>query len=62
MMTHDERIRALLGLVDPARADALDRGPELVVLGLAQALGKGYRPTTAGWVLLGDRGRAFQYT
>lgn len=62
MMTDDERIQALLGLVDPTLAEAPSRGAELVVLGLAQALGKGYRPTTAGWVLMGDRGRAFQYT
>jgi hypothetical protein len=60
-MTDDERIEALLDLVDPARAGNASRGPELVVLGLAQADPKGgHRPTNAGWVLIGNRGRAFQ--
>ncbi len=60
-MNDSERIEALLDLVDPARAGNESRGPELAVLGLAQAVSKaGYRPTTAGWVLIGSRGRAFQ--
>ncbi len=60
-MTDDERIDALLDLVDPARNATTKRGPELAVLGLAEAAGKGgYRPTNAGWVLVGNRGRAFQ--
>lgn len=41
---------------------SMPQGAELVVLGFAQAFGKGYRPTTADWVLMGDRGRAFQHT
>ncbi|WGM48094.1 hypothetical protein KOAAANKH_02983 [Brevundimonas sp. NIBR10] len=61
MMTDDERIDALLDLVDPARNATINRGPELVVLGLAEPGGKGgYRPTNAGWVVIGNRGRAFQ--
>ena len=61
MMTDPERVEALLDMVDPARMAAPSRGPELVVLGLAVAKPKGgYQPTTAGWVLIGNRGRAFQ--
>lgn len=61
MMTDAERIEALLDLVDPARVVDVNRGPELTVLGLAEAVAKGgYRPTNAGWVLIGNRGRAFQ--
>lgn len=38
-----------------------NRGRELTVLGLAEAVAKGgYRPTNAGWVMIGNRGRAFQ--
>jgi hypothetical protein len=60
-MTDPERIEALLDLVDPARSGNVSRGPELVVLGLAEAAGKvGHRPTNAGWVMIGNRGRAFQ--
>jgi predicted HTH transcriptional regulator len=60
-MTDAERIEALLDLVDPARAATVNRGRELAVLGLAEPTTKGgYRPTNAGWVLMGDRGRAFQ--
>ncbi|WP_426042823.1 hypothetical protein [Brevundimonas sp. TWP2-3-4b1] len=61
MMTDPERVEALLNMVDPARAAAPSRGPELAVLGLAVAKAKGgYMPTNAGWVLIGNRGRAFQ--
>ena len=61
MMTDPERVEALLDLVDPARASAASRGPELAVLGLAIARPKGgYQPTNAGWVMIGNRGRAFQ--
>ena len=35
MMTDPERVEALLDMVDPARAAAPSRGPELAVLGLA---------------------------
>lgn len=60
-MTDSERIEALLDLVDPTRAGNASRGPELVVLGLARAAPKGgHQPTNAGWVLIGNRGRAFQ--
>lgn len=60
-MTDLERIEALLDLVDPERGDSVRRGAELAVLGLAQPGPKGsFQPTTAGWVLLGDRGRKFQ--
>jgi hypothetical protein len=61
MMTDAERIEALLDLVDPARTGNVSRGPELVVLGLAETVAKGgHKPTNAGWVLIGNRGRAFQ--
>jgi hypothetical protein len=60
-MTDPERIEALLDLVDPERAGNPGRGRELAVLGLAEAVSKGgHRPTNAGWVLIGNRGRAFQ--
>lgn len=60
-MTDAERIEALLDLVDTNRNSGADRGPQLVVLGLAEKLPKvGYRPTRAGWALMGDRGRAFR--
>lgn len=60
-MTDAERIEALLDLVDPARIGNQNRGRELTVLGLAEAAAKGsYRPTNAGWVMIGDRGRAFR--
>ncbi|ADK99721.1 hypothetical protein [Brevundimonas subvibrioides] len=61
MMTDPERVEALLDMVDPARATSPGRGSELAVLGLAVARSKGgYQPTNAGWVLMGNRGRAFQ--
>jgi hypothetical protein len=61
-MTDAERIEALLGLVDPDLALDERHGAELVVLGLASvdSRGRSYRPTTAGWVLLGEKGRRFQ--
>ena len=62
MMTDAERVEALLDMVDPARPTTPSRGPELAVLGLAVAKPKrGYQPTNAGWVLIGNRGRAFQH-
>lgn len=61
VMSDAERIEALLDLVDPARTGTVNRGQALAVLGLAQGTAKGgYRPTSAGWVLMGDRGRPFQ--
>lgn len=62
-MNDAERIEALLDLVDPDRSPMSERGPQLAVLGLATLGPKGktpYRPTAAGWVLMGSRGRAFQ--
>ena len=60
-MNDADRIEALLDLVDPDRPTTDSRGPQLAVLGLAASTAKGgYRPTTAGWSLLGERGRAFR--
>lgn len=60
-MNDAERIEALLDLVDPDRPPAESRGPQLAVLGLAAAMPKGgFRPTRAGWSLLGDKGRPFR--
>lgn len=58
-MTDDERLGALLDLVDPERAAQPGAGEALAVLGLAERQGRRFRPTRAGWNLLGDRGRAF---
>ena len=60
-MTDAERSNALLDLVDPDRSANPQRGPELVVLGLAARTPRGgYLPTRAGWTLMSDKGRAFQ--
>lgn len=60
-MNDQERIEALLDLVDAERPPAEGLGPKLAVLGLASLGAKGrYRPTVAGWSLLGERGRAFR--
>lgn len=61
-MTDAQRIEALLDLVDPSRAGGTNRGQELAVLGLASSTGSRgtYRPTKAGWVMMGNQGRAFQ--
>lgn len=57
-MNDAERIEALLDLVDPDRSPTESRGAQLTVLGLATPMPKGkFRPTNAGWVLLGDKGR-----
>ena len=54
-------LEALLDLVDPDRPPAEGRGPQLAVLGLAALTTKGkYRPTNAGWSLLGEKGRGFR--
>ena len=58
-MTDADRIEALLDIVDQARSESRDRSEKLVVLGYATRQGKGFWPTTAGWNLLGDRGRSF---
>lgn len=61
MMNDHDRIEALLDLVDDQRPPAEGRWPQLTVLGLASLGAKGrYRPTVAGWSLLGERGRAFR--
>lgn len=58
-MTDDERLEALLDLADPGRAADPEATRRLVVLGLAVKAGRDHRPTSAGWVLLGERGRPF---
>ena len=58
-MTDPERIEALLDLVDSAREERPEASRALSVLGLVERRGKGFWPTTAGWTLLSDRGRAF---
>jgi hypothetical protein len=60
-MTDPERIEALLDLVDPDRTPDAATGSQLVVLGLAARTPKGAcRPTTAGWALMGEQGRAYK--
>lgn len=58
-MTDPERIEALLDIVDGTRSESAERSQKLAVVGLAERRGKGFRPTTAGWNLLGDQGREF---
>ncbi|GEC01804.1 hypothetical protein [Brevundimonas diminuta] len=58
-MTDAERIEALLDLVDPDRTANPDALQRLAVLGLAEPTRKGFQPTSAGWVVMGDRGRPF---
>lgn len=58
-MTDTDRIEALLDIVDPERAESAGTSQKLVVVGLAERRGKGFWPTTAGWNLMGDRGRPF---
>ena len=60
-MTDPERINALLDLADPDRKDDASNTAQLLVLGLAERVGKtGFRPSTAGWSLLGEQGRRFR--
>lgn len=59
-MTDAEQLDALLDLVDPERTQDPDATARLTVLGLAERHGKTVRPTNAGCVVLGDRGRPFQ--
>ena len=60
-MNDPERINALLDLADPERKSDPEDVTELVVLGLAERIGKsGFRPSTAGWSLLGALGRGFR--
>lgn len=58
-MTDADCIEALLDLADPERTADPERVSRLVVLGLAERHRNGFRPTSAGWVVMGDRGRAF---
>jgi hypothetical protein len=58
-MTDAERLEALLDLADPERTASPGDLQRLVVLGLAERTRKGGRPTSAGWVVLGDLGRRF---
>lgn len=60
-MTDADRLDALLDIVDPERTEDPDRSRQLFVFGLAREAGrKGYRPTTAGWNLLGAKGAQFR--
>jgi hypothetical protein len=57
---HD-RIEALLDILDRNRPENPQAGPELTILGLAHLTAKSvYRPTTAGWNLLGDQGKPYR--
>ncbi|MEW6538885.1 MULTISPECIES: hypothetical protein [Brevundimonas] len=58
-MTDAYRIEALLDLVDETRTAKPDQSQQLAVVGLAERRGRGFWPTNAGWIVLGDRGRAF---
>lgn len=59
-MIDADSIEALLDIVDETRAERQDLSEQLVVRGLAERRGRnGYWPTTAGWNLMGDRGRQF---
>ncbi|PZU18704.1 MAG: hypothetical protein DI589_23850 [Shinella sp.] len=58
-MTDAYRIEALLDLVDETRTAKPDLSQQLAVVGLAERRGRGFWPTNAGWIVLGDRGRAF---
>lgn len=60
-MNHETQVEALLGLVDPERARDDQAAEALVVLGLAERCRKrGYRPTTAGWTVLGPKAAAYR--
>jgi hypothetical protein len=57
-MTDAERIEALLNIVDETRFENLAQSEKLAVLGFVERRGKNkFRPTNAGWNLMGDRGR-----
>lgn len=59
-MTDNDRIEALLDIVDATRAENRTQSEKLAVLGYVDRRGsKGFWPTNAGWNVLGDRGRAF---
>ena len=58
-MRDQDQIEALLDLVDETRTPSPEATRALVVLGLAVRQGRGFKPTQAGWNMLGDRGRGF---
>lgn len=59
-MTDSDLIEALLDLVDATRTETPSRTKALVIRGYAVRKSRGLvRPTTAGWNLLGARGRPF---
>ena len=59
-MTDAERIEALLDIVDDTRPESRDQSEKLAVLGFVERRGKNkFWPTTAGWNLMGDRGRVY---
>lgn len=59
-MTDADRIEALLDIVDASRAESPAQSEKLAVLGYVERRGrKGFWPTNAGWIFLGDQGRAF---
>lgn len=59
-MTDADRLEALLDLVDDTRTPSRESSEQLVVFGYAERVGRSrFRPTTAGWNFLGDRGRVF---
>lgn len=59
-MTDADRIEALFDIVDETRTETRDRSERLAIEGYVSRIGrKGFWPTTAGWKLLADRGRAF---
>jgi len=59
-MADADRIEVHLDVVDETRTESRDLSETLVVLGYAERRGKnGFWPTTAGWNLLGARGRPF---
>ena len=61
-MTEDQTVEALLDIIDSERAEIRDLSAQLTVLGLAERTGKSaFRPTSAGWNLLGDKGRKHRY-
>ena len=61
-MTEDQTVEALLDIIDSERAENRDLSAQLTVLGLAERTGKaGFRPTSAGWNLLGEKGRKHRY-
>lgn len=60
-MDQHEQVEALLDVVDAERARDGAKTQALVVLGLAERHKKnGFRPTTAGWTVLGPKAAAYR--